>query len=280
VTRPPSIAALQTILPLCGMTLREVVADGVALLREHEPAGGYYGCFSGGKDSTCIKQLAVEAGVRVRWHYNVTTIDPPELVRFIRDVHPDVTFVRAGIGNLIRFAAEVRGFPTRRVRWCCEEYKETLSPPGAVLIMGIRAAESAARAKRWRDVTFHSKSKAWVVSPILRWSTAHVWEFIRDRGLPYCSLYDDGFERLGCIGCPMAGKAGRLREFARWPKVEAAWRMAFQRIWERKAGTTQRNGRLWFGSRYFDGWEEMWSWWVNDEPLPGEPDDCQQGMWQ
>lgn len=270
----------QLALPLCGMTLPELVADGVGLLREHEPAEGYYGCFSGGKDSCCIKRLALEAGVKVRWHYNVTTIDPPELVRFIRAAHPDVTFVRPRHGNMIHRAAEVKGFPTRRVRWCCEEYKETMSPHGETMIMGIRSAESAARAKRWRDVTFHTRSHAWVVSPILHWTTAHVWGFIRDRRIPYCSLYDEGFDRLGCIGCPMARMSGRRREFDRWPKFEAAWRRAFQRIWERRAGSVRRDGREWFGTARFASWEEMWEWWLSDDPLPGEQDDCQQEMWQ
>ena len=76
------------------MTLEELIADGIALLREQEYGGPYYGCFSGGKDSIVIKRLTEMAGVDVEWHYNVTTIDPPELVRYIREHHKDVIWER------------------------------------------------------------------------------------------------------------------------------------------------------------------------------------------
>jgi phosphoadenosine phosphosulfate reductase len=266
----------QTCLAGCGMTFDELIADGIALLREHEPDTEYYGCFSGGKDSVVIKELARQAGVRVLWHYNVTTIDPPELVRFIRQEHPDVVWdkPRANFFTMM----EKRGFPTRRQRWCCEEYKEQKPPKGSEMIVGIRAEESPRRAARWKDVTFHTRSKAWVVAPILRWDTEHVWRFIREQGLPYCRLYDEGFHRLGCIGCPMAREKGKRKEFDRWPRYEKLWRRAFQRIWERRVGTTQRDGRERMGSARWDNWEAMWEWWLTDEPLPKD-DECQLDMW-
>ena len=59
-------------------------------LKEFEPKEGYYLAFSGGKDSIVIKKLAEIAGVRFDSHYNNTTIDPPELIYFIRKFHPDV----------------------------------------------------------------------------------------------------------------------------------------------------------------------------------------------
>ena len=55
--------------------LPALVERACALLRLHQPEGDYYGAFSGGKDSCVIKELARLAGVRVTWHYNVTTID-------------------------------------------------------------------------------------------------------------------------------------------------------------------------------------------------------------
>jgi len=51
-----------------------------------------------------------------------------------------------------------------------------------------------------------------MVAPIFDWTDEDVWAYIRDRNLPYCSLYDEGFKRLGCIGCPMASK-GREQQF-------------------------------------------------------------------
>lgn len=254
-------------------TLNQLVQRAIDLLRANEPTEGYYGCFSGGKDSVVIKALAAMAGVKVTWYYNKTTIDPPELVRFIRKEHPDVVFVRPKHGNFFRRMAEKKGFPTRRVRWCCDEYKEARPPKGSTLILGIRAEESAKRAARWQEVQQHWRTKAPCVQPILHWSSDEVWQFIRGQGLAYCSLYDEGFHRLGCIGCPMAREVGRRKEFARWPQFEAKWKKAFEAVWNRRTGTLQRNGKPWFGDVYFRNWEEMWEWWLCDRPLPPKLDE-------
>ena len=247
--------------------LPDLIDRSIAILRENEPADGYYGCFSGGKDSIVIKRLAAMAGVKVGWHYNVTTIDPPELVRFIRREHPDVIWERPKHGNFFR-RMEKKGFPTRRARWCCDEYKESRSPNGATLILGIRAEESSARAARWSEVMPHFRTGAATVQPILRWASDEIWTFIRAEGLAYCSLYDEGFHRLGCICCPMATAKNRRAELARWPRYERLWMRTFERIWERRTCTLQRDGRPWFGDVYFRDWREMWEWWLSDSALP------------
>jgi len=252
--------------------LPDLIEHSIALLREHEPPEGYYGCFSGGKDSVVIKELARMAGVKVTWHYNKCP-DPPELVRFIREHHHDVIFERSKRGAFFA-RMEKKGFPSRRSRWCCEEYKEGQNPKGAVLILGIRAEESAARRDRWQEVKVHFRTGAPCILPILLWASDEIWQFIRSRGLPYCSLYDEGFHRLGCVGCPMGSKKGRLKEFDRWPRYERLWKRSFQRIWERKAGTEQRDGREWFGSAKFDTWEQLWDWWMQDNTrLPPKHDE-------
>ena len=249
-------------------SLEDLVSHGVDLLREWEPPEGYYGCFSGGKDSLVIKELARQAGVKVVWHYNVTTIDPPELVRYIRKEHPGVVWDRPRFGNFFRRASEVKGFPTRRMRWCCSEYKEAKSPKGAHLIIGIRAEESSKRAKNWSEVQKHFHTGANTVQPILQWASDEVWDFIRGNSLPYSELYDEGFYRLGCVGCPMAKEANRRKEFARWPVFEQKWKGVFRRVWERRGASVQRNGKPWFGTVYFNTWEEMYDWWLCDRPIP------------
>lgn len=249
------------------------LAESIAVLRDNAPPSGapYYGLFSGGKDSVALKHVARMAGVPVVWHYNVTTIDPPELVRFIKRQHADVEWVRSPRGNFFRRAAEVKGFPTRRCRWCCAEYKEQMVLTGSHLLMGIRAQESSARAARWALVQPHWRTSELVVNPLLRWEAEDLWDFIRGESLPYCGLYDDGFHRLGCVGCPNARK-GRYVHFARWPKYERRWRYVFRRTWERRSGTVQRDGKPWFGDRYFVCWEQMWDWWLSDARLPDRPD--------
>jgi len=246
--------------------------EAIEAIRRYAPADGspYYGLFSGGKDSVALKEVARMAGVPVKWHYNVTTIDPPELVHFIRDEHPDVKWVRPRHGPFFVRAAEKKGFPTRRARWCCEEYKESRNPSGAIMLMGIRAQESPKRAARWGIKTKHWRTKGDVVNPLLHWDTEDLWHFIKGNGVKYSSLYDEGFHRLGCIGCPMAQEKGRRMEFARWPRYEAKWKKVFRRTWERRTGSIQRDGCIWFGNVYFNRWEEMWEWWLCDRPLPSK----------
>ena len=256
---------------------QHLIKTSIEVLRHYEPADQpYYGLFSGGKDSVAIKALASEADVQVEWHYHVTTIDPPELVKFIRKHHSDVIWNRPK--RPFFAAAREKGFPTRHARWCCNVFKESRSAPGRRLLLGIRAAESSRRRNNWATFTYHRRSKEYAVLPLLHWRDEDVWQYIRDRGLPYCSLYDEGFQRLGCIGCPMAGRR-RLREFQRWPAFERAWKKLFQDVWKRRSGTKQRDGRQWFGDRYFSSWEEMWKWWLYDEPLGNESCDGQMLLW-
>ena len=245
-----------------------LIQASLETLRQYAPknGAGYWGCFSGGKDSVVIKELARQADVLVEWHYSVTTIDPPELVHFIRREHGDVSFDRPP-ENFFTVALR-RGFPTRVARWCCEEFKESKSPAGARLILGVRAAESPRRAAMWKLFAPNYQKAGEMLCPILHWRDDDVWRFIRDNALPYCSLYDDGWKRIGCVGCPMA--RSRARDFARWPGYEKQWRRLFQRIWQRRTLTLQRDGREWFGDRFFDNWKEMWEWWMSDGPLSTE----------
>jgi phosphoadenosine phosphosulfate reductase len=240
-----------------------LMRESLAIMREHAPPGGYYGCFSGGKDSVVLKHLAGLSGVQVAWHYNNTTMDPPELIQFIRKHHADVNWIAPRHGNMCKRAAEKASLPTRRFRWCCSEYKERHGPRGAVLLMGIRAEESARRKHAWGTYTWHRRTRRWVVNPILQWPSDLLWRFIRTEHIPYCSLYDEGWTRLGCIGCPLSGPAQMKKELARWPKHKEAWRRAAKRLWERRAGTLDSKGREWCISAEFESWQAYWDWWAN-----------------
>jgi phosphoadenosine phosphosulfate reductase len=246
-----------------------LIETAIATLREYEPKDApYWGCFSGGKDSVVIKELARVAGVSVEWYYNVTTIDPPELTQFIKREHPDVVRLKPP-KTFVQLVA-TKGLPTRRVRWCCEELKERRSGSGRRIILGVRAAESAGRAANWQVFTFYRKTKEYAVLPILHWHDADVWQFIRDRGLPYCKLYDAGKNRLGCIGCPMS-RGSRVKDFAAYPAMAKQIKAAGKARWdEQKAkGTDSR--------RYneFPDFAAFWQWWLSDDPMPGGVDECQ-----
>ena len=178
------------------------VEVAIKRLRMYEPPEGYYLAFSGGKDSVCLLRLAEMAGVKYDAHYNLTTVDPPELVRFIREQHPGVAVDRPeqSMWDLI---VEHGMPPTRLVRYCCEELKER-GGEGRVVLTGIRAEESRKRAQRGMVEQCYKLSK-YYIHPIIDWLKEDVWQFIRQEELSYCSLYDEGFKRLGCVMCPQGG---------------------------------------------------------------------------
>jgi len=221
-----------------------------------------YGAFSGGKDSCVIKGLAEEAGVSVRWFYNNTTIDPPELVQFIRDFHKDVSWNNPKIG-LINRMVEKGSPPTRVQRWCCNEFKEQGGAGEDRKIIGVRISESQARAKRWSLITPDWKGRFYFYAPICYWTDEDVWEYIRSRNLPYCKLYDQGFKRLGCVGCPMSS-SHRKSDFKRWPRYEKAWRDGFDRMFKKWKGVPTKKGE----DRHIESFktpEDFFNWWIEDE---------------
>lgn len=66
---------------LFGTVDKEALA--IQIIRDNEPPEGYFVAFSGGKDSVVALGLTRRAGVRHEASHNLTTVDPPELVRFI-----------------------------------------------------------------------------------------------------------------------------------------------------------------------------------------------------
>lgn len=250
-----------------GESLAEKVQHSIELMRAYEPQDGYYLGFSGGKDSCVLRAIADMAGVKYDANYNVTTIDPPELIQFMRQHHPDVIWQRPDV-PLWRMV-EKKGLPTRRVRWCCAHYKEG-GGKERVKALGIRAAESKARAGRWKEITYWKRDL--VVCPLYFWTDTDLWTFIDVHKIPVCSLYADGFKRLGCIGCPMARKD---IEFKRWPRFERNWRKAANTYWEDKKGeSTARQFKI------FPTADEWFDWWVSNESMPTDDDDCQMGLFQ
>ena len=153
------------------MALVEYTMDGVVdkvqiaidRLRNFEPPEGYYVAFSGGKDSVVVKKLCDLAGVKYDAHYRVTSVDPPELVQFIRDTYPDVSrdVPKDKDGNPITMWTLIPKKlmpPTRLARYCCAQLKET-GGNGRVTVTGVRWSESVNRKKNQGLVTFTTKAK-------------------------------------------------------------------------------------------------------------------------
>jgi phosphoadenosine phosphosulfate reductase len=213
---------------------------------------GFYGAFSGGKDSVVLYYLARAAGVQVDWHYNLTTVDPPELVRFIRSNFPDVAIERpkCTFWQLMRAKG---GLPTMHRRWCCEVLKER-GGIGRKVITGVRAEESNTRAK-YGIVQPCMKSAMRgkiLIHPILDWTNEDVWKYIHTLRLPYCSLYDEGLKRIGCVLCPFERRPREAE--ARWPKL---FGHAYKVVEELYA--TQEEWQRAFP----EGPRGVWDWWMD-----------------
>ena len=69
-----------------------------------------------------------------------------------------------------------------------------------------------------------------LVNPIIDWDEEDVWEFLNGNSIEHCCLYDEGFTRLGCIGCPMCNASNQKKQFERWPKYRELYIKAFDRM--------------------------------------------------
>lgn len=229
--------------------MKNKINKAIALLKEHEPDDGYFLAFSGGKDSLVIYHLAKLSGVKFDAHYSFTTVDPPELVQYVQ-TFDDVEIIYPSI-NMWDLIEKKLMPPTRLVRYCCDYLKEDKGAERTVIV-GVRASESKARAKQ-EQVEIYKKKK--IVKPIFHWTDEDVWEFIRGHNLEYCKLYDEGFDRIGCVGCPLAGKKKMEAEFERYPLYKQAYIKAFDRM----IANRHKRGKV---TQWRNG-EEVFEWWIS-----------------
>ena len=121
------------------------------------------------------------------------------------------------------------------------------------------------------DCSFIAKAKKnddLICNPIYKWTDSEVWQFIEDRDMPHNPLYDKGFHRVGCIGCPLSGD--QVKELEMYPKYKQNYINAFQRMLEKrktagKDDVTGKNGL----HKWTDGYA-VYKWWVNDTSIPGQ----------
>ena len=231
----------------------------------------YYVCYSGGKDSDCIRILMVLAGVPYDLVHNHTTMDAPETVYYVRSIPGiQITYPDLSIHQLI---VKKRMPPTRIQRYCCSYFKEQ-GGADRFVVTGVRWSESTSRSKR-ASLEIQSRKMAdrinlnsdnsesrllleqctkkgkRVLNPIIDWTDEDVWEFLRYYGYKSNPLYECGYKRIGCVGCPMS--THRKQEFERYPKFKANYIRTFDRMIATYDGTLS-----------WKSGEEVFEWWVND----------------
>ena len=180
-------------------------------------------CYSGGKDSDVILELTKMANVEFRAIYKNTGIDPNGTIQHCKENNVEIMKPKKNFGELII----KHGFPSRKNRYCCQYLKEQKILDYAIL--GIRANESNARKKRYKEPEqcreYNKKEKTRQYFPILDWTKEDVLEFIKESGIKLHPLYYDKNgnidinTRLGCMCCPMQSYKKRLNEFLSYRKI-------------------------------------------------------------
>ena len=227
--------------------------------------------FSGGKDSLVAYMMCIEAGIKFKAIYSPTSVDPPELINYIKNIfnqwakknnYPEVVFEKYNIWKSGPLKGKIKTMwslisnraipPTRLARYCCDELKERTGEKGDVIITGVRWEESKSRSKRKMCNWYKEKLQ---VRPIVDWTEVEVWSYILENNIPYCKLYDEGWNRLGCIGCPLS--SNQKRELQAYPKYRENYIRAFNHMVEYRRNKDMR----------CDGWsngEEIMKWWIGD----------------
>lgn len=310
-------------------TLRGKIEHSAELLRKaeklalaYDPQDGYYLAFSGGKDSQALYHIAQLVSVKFKAYMNFTSVDPPEVIRFVRQQYPDAHTIPPK-DSIYNIAIQRGILPSMTIRWCCSEFKERAGA-GKVTLIGIRRQESARRAKRneveidshkfsgtlegldeYREQKLAKKHKkkdkgtnitnateertlgcisgkeSLLISPLLYWTEDDVWTFLNTLGVPHCSLYDEGWHRIGCINCPMSSRSQKMRENERWPHVKRNWIKAIMTIrkgdydtktkgaWKRKertgiwAGVAQKYAEIQDDQTEMEIAENIYDWWIS-----------------
>ena len=250
---------------------------------------------SGGKDSCVCREIVRRAGIPYEVQHNLTTADAPQTIYYVRETFRKLE--EQGVSCRVNYPVYKGGRvtmwtliplkkfpPTRLQRYCCQVLKESTCRD-RFITTGVRWAESIKRKNNrgvYENFTANPEKKIIlnndndddrrlfescalkgkrICNPIVDWTDRDVWDYIRSERLPMNPLYEMGFYRVGCIGCPMAGKT-RWREFALFPTYRHAYTKAFKRMLDVIHGCG--------GKTKWRTAEEVFSWWMEDFQVEGQ----------
>lgn len=263
-------------------------------LKTFEPKEGYCVAYSGGKDSEVLLDLVKKADVKFRAVYNLTGIDSPETVQHIKKhSEVEIVIPRFSDGTKCSMWQLIRKNkipPTRLMRFCCKYLKEdALDIKNEILLTGVRADESQKRKEnasfgliknnksikndskktgeysRKKFLSFDENCDRRIIescalksrvtmNPLINWTEKDIWDYIEHYHLKVNPLYQKGFSRVGCIGCPMAGKH-RREQFKMYPQFYKTYLKVFDEVVEIRHDTglkcTWKNG------------QDLMDWWLS-----------------
>lgn len=255
-------------------------------------------CISGGKDSDVLLELTRRSGVTFEVQHSLTTVDAPETVYHVRDqfkrlendgVHCILTKPDMSMWDLIVYK---KFPPTRIVRYCCEYLKESYGKNSHIMT-GVRWNESHSRQKRGIYETINNRKENKIIlmndnddrrrltercamqaktvtNPIIDWTDDDIYDYITAEHININPLYCNGFRRVGCIGCPMAGRKRREIEFYLYPTYKHAYLRAFEKMLIAR----EQLGMKPFIRQTAQG---VFDWWMENRILEGQTNmfDCE-----
>lgn len=277
----------------------ELEKMAIERLKAFEPDDGYYLAYSGGKDSDCIKILAYLAGVKFEAVHHLTTVDAPETVYYVR--HQSDVKIESPELSMWQLIVKKGIPPTRFMRYCCSQLKERggkgkvvvtgvrwsesvkrKETSGLVKIIGKpKTTQKEAEEnqldyrvskigglilnddndKNRRFVEHCFRTRKTLLNPIVDWSESDVWEFLKYYNCNSNPLYGCGFNRIGCIGCPIAAGKYRYFEFERYPRYKNLYIKTFDRMLKAREERGLTNLLSWQTG------EDVFKWWLGENPL-------------
>lgn len=266
-----------------------------AMMSEHYYQKPLLICYSGGKDSEIIVDLALKSGIDFEVQHSHTTADAPETVYHIRKRFkeleekgikctinmPYYKGQRVSMWSLIPIKKMP---PTRLIRYCCSVLKETAGR-NRCIVTGVRRAESVKRKSSGvvevkhtdinkriiinndndekRQIVERCQMQAKIAyNIIVDWDNDTIKDYIDSEHIDCNPLYQCGFNRVGCIGCPMVNKK-RAFEFARYPKYRDLYISAFDKMLEIRK-SEGKNCYSW------NNGIDVFHWYMQDGVLPGQ----------
>ena len=252
--------------------------------------------YSGGKDSDVMLELFKRSGVKFEVLNSHTTVDAPPTIYHIRDKFKELE--NEGVKCSIHYPTykgqpvsmwtliPIKKMPpTRIVRYCCNVLKEQ-SGANRCIATGVRWAESTGRKNRNAYEAIAKKKEAVrlsdevmlnndnsdkrkfiercelkgkiVINPIIDWTDKDIWRFIHSEKIKTNELYQMGYDRVGCVGCPLATYKKITKEVADFPVYKTNYIKAFDRMLKELKHCSWRTG------------EDVFEWWIESGVMPGQ----------
>lgn len=239
------------------------VEIAIKRLKLHEPKEGYYVAFSGGKDSVVLLDIIKKSGVKYKAYHSITNIEPPELMQFIKEYYPEVIQVSPK-ETFWQLVIKEGVPPTRLMRYCCKLMKENHGA-GEFKVIGIRHAESVARSKRKFLEPCARGTGTRFIAPIIEWTNEDIWQYIKENNIPYCKLYNEGWERIGCLFCPNCTQKEKQLHCVSYPKYKKQFIKTFDKM-------IQKRKEKGLKTEWKDG-AECFEWWITEKKKKKEQEE-------